>query len=65
MKQKKLMVPLWVKDTFVLPREQARQVVRTYRQQYPKAAYWTEIDHWQELADGRIEVTMRRLPSAD
>jgi hypothetical protein len=25
----------------------------------------TEIEHWRELPDGRIEFTMRRLPSAD
>lgn len=51
----------WIKETFTLPREEARQAVRTYRQQYPKAAYQTDIDHWQELSDGRIQVTMRRL----
>jgi hypothetical protein len=32
---------------------------------YPKAAYMTEIEHWRELPDGRIEFTTRRLPSAD
>jgi hypothetical protein len=32
---------------------------------YPKAAYMTEIEQWRELPDGRIEFTMRRLPSAD
>jgi hypothetical protein len=25
----------------------------------------TEIEFWRELADGRIEFTIRRLPSAD
>jgi len=25
----------------------------------------TEIESWRELADDRIEFTMRRLPSAD
>lgn len=65
MKRKGPSVHLWVKETFTLPREEARQAVRTYRKQYPKPAYWTDIDHWQELPDGRIEVTMRRLPTAD
>lgn len=51
----------WIKETFTLPREEARQAVQTYRKQYPKSAYQTEIDHWQELPDNRIEVTMRRL----
>jgi hypothetical protein len=32
---------------------------------YPKAAYLTEIEFWRELDDGRIEFTMRRLPTAD
>jgi hypothetical protein len=27
--------------------------------------YMTEIEHWRELPDGRIEFTMRRLPTAD
>jgi len=25
----------------------------------------TEIESWRELPDGRIEFTMRRLPTAD
>jgi hypothetical protein len=29
------------------------------------AAYMTEIEYWRELADGRIEFTIRRLPTAD
>jgi hypothetical protein len=32
---------------------------------FPKQAYMTEIESWRELADGQIEFTMRRLPSAD
>lgn len=55
----------WIKETFTLSREEARQAVRAYRQQYPKPIYKTEIDHWQELSDDRIEVTMRRLPSTN
>jgi len=55
----------WIKETFTLPREEARQAVRTYRERYPKLAYQTEIDHWQELPDGRIAVTMRRLPGEE
>ena len=30
-----------------------------------KAAYMTEVEAWRELDDGRIEFTMRRLPTAD
>jgi hypothetical protein len=35
------------------------------RPKRPEAAYMTEIEHWRELPDGRIEFTMRRLPGAD
>jgi hypothetical protein len=34
-------------------------------EQFPKAAYMTEIESWFELPDDTIEFTMRRLPSAD
>jgi hypothetical protein len=53
------------RETFALPREAARAKARDMFQRYPKAAYMTEIESWRELPDGRIEFTMRRLPSAD
>jgi hypothetical protein len=53
------------RETFALPREQARAKARELFQRYPKPAYMTEIESWRELPDGRIEFTMRRLPSAD
>ena len=53
------------RETFALPREQARQKARELFQRFPKPAYMTEIESWRELADGRIEFTMRRLPTAD
>ena len=53
------------RDTFALPREQARAKAREMFRRYPKPAYMTEIESWRELPDGRIEFTMRRLPSAD
>jgi hypothetical protein len=53
------------RDTFALPREAARAKARELFQRFPKAAYMTEIESWRELSDGRIEFTMRRLPSAD
>jgi hypothetical protein len=55
----------WRRETFTLPRDEARIKAREWFQKYPKAAYMTEIEYWRELADGRIEFTMRRLPSAD
>jgi len=53
------------RETFALPREAARAKAREMFQRFPKAAYMTEIEFWRELPDGRIEFTMRRLPSAD
>jgi hypothetical protein len=53
------------RETFVLEREAARAKAREILTRFPKAAYMTEVESWRELADGRIEFTMRRLPSAD
>jgi hypothetical protein len=56
---------MWRRETFALPRSEARDKAREWFDRYPKAAYMTEIEFWRELDDGRIEFTMRRLPSAD
>ncbi len=53
------------RDTFVLPRGEAREKAREQFHRYPKAAYATEIEFWRELPGDRIEFTIRRLPSAD
>ena len=53
------------RETFALPREEARQKARAVFTRYPKAAYMTEVESWRELPDGRIEFTMKHLPSAD
>lgn len=53
------------RESFTLPREKAREKAREIFAAFPKAAYMTEIESWRELDDGRIEFTMRRLPSAD
>ena len=53
------------RETFALPREEARAKAREVFKRYPKPAYMTEIESWRELPDGRIEFTMRRLPTAD
>jgi hypothetical protein len=55
----------WQRETFTLPREEAREKAREWFSRFPKAAYMTEIEWWRELEDGRIEFIMRRLPSAD
>jgi len=53
------------RETFALPREQAREKAREVFARYPKPAYMTEIESWRELPGDVIEFTIRRLPSAD
>jgi len=53
------------RDTFALPRAQAREKAKELFLRFPRAAYQTEIESWRELPGDRIEFTMRRLPSAD
>ena len=55
----------WRRETFCLPRAEARAKAREWFECFPKAAYMTEIESWRELADDRIEFVIRRLPSAD
>jgi len=56
---------MWRRESFCLPRPEARAKAREMFERYPKAAYMTEIEFWSERADGQIEFVMRRLPSAD
>jgi hypothetical protein len=44
------------RETFALPRAEAREKARELFRRFPKAAYQTEIETWRVL---------RRLPSAD
>ena len=55
----------WKRETFKLPRTDARAKAREWFDQFPKAAYMTEIEFWRVLPDDNIEFTIRRLPSAD
>lgn len=55
----------WRRETFRLPRIEARAKASEWFERYPKAAYMTEIEFWRVCEDGEIEFTMRRLPSAD
>ena len=55
----------WRRETYRLPRIEAREKAREWFDLYPKAAYMTEIEFWRVLDDGDIEFTIRRLPSAD
>jgi hypothetical protein len=55
----------YLRETFALPRDQARTRARDFLTRYPKAAYMSRVESWRELPSGDIEFTMRRLPSAD
>lgn len=55
----------FVRETYLLERQDARQKAREWFDSWPKAAYWTTVESWRQLPDERIEFTMRRLPTAD
>ena len=55
----------YLRESFVLPREQARTRARDFLTRFPKAGYMSAVESWRELPGGDIEFTMRRLPSAD
>lgn len=55
----------WTRQSWTLPRAEAREKAREFFRNYPKAAYATEVESWRVLDGDIIEFTMRRLPSAD
>jgi hypothetical protein len=55
----------FIRETFSLPRQEARERARDFLKKYPKAAYMSEVERWRELPGDAIEFTMRRLRSAD
>lgn len=54
-----------VRETYTLPRDEARARARAILDRWPAAAYMTAVESWRELPGGEIEFTMRRLRSAD
>lgn len=55
----------FLRETFTLPRIDARAKAREWFDRWPRQAYWTEIESWCERPDDVIEFTIRRLPTAD
>jgi hypothetical protein len=53
------------RQTYTLPRDQARAMAKSWFKRFPKAAYGTQVESWRLGADGMIRFTMRRLPTAD
>jgi hypothetical protein len=52
-------------EIFRLPIDAARRKAREIIDQFPQAGLKTVVENWRPLPDGRIEFTMRRLPTAD
>ena len=55
----------FVRESFTLPRENARVAARAFFDRFLKQAYMAQVEYWRELPGGVIEFTMRRLPTAD
>lgn len=55
----------FLRETFTLPLEAARNKAREQLGKYPSEAYMTKVERWRRLPSGEIEFTMRRLRSAD
>lgn len=55
----------FLRETFLLPRTDARAKAREWFDRWPRQAYWTSIESWRERPGDEIEFTMRRLPTAD
>lgn len=53
----------FLRETFFLPREQARAKANVFLKAYPKAAFMSEVERWRELPDGAIE--FHHAPAAD
>ena len=56
---------MFIRETFCMKREDARDKAREWFDAFPKAAYWTEVESWRQVDGDQIEFTMRRLPTAD
>ena len=55
----------FIRETFMLPRRNARQKAREWFERWPKQAYRTSIESWFVRPNDVIEFTIRRLPGAD
>lgn len=55
----------FARESFKLPRAQARAKAREFLDRYPAAAYMSAVDTWRVLPGDQIEFTMKRLQSAD
>ncbi len=54
-----------MRQTFTLPVDDARKKAREILSAYPTGGNVTIVERWHLLPDGRIQFTMRRLPTSD
>jgi hypothetical protein len=52
-------------ETVTLPIDAARRRAREILNRFPSRGYMPIVENWRQLADGRIEFTIRNLPLAD
>jgi hypothetical protein len=52
-------------ETFTLPLEAARLKVRDILDRKPTCSHLETVEGWRQLADGKIEFTLRRWPAPD
>jgi hypothetical protein len=50
-----------LRATFLLSRSEARRRAKQLFEEFPSAAYMTEIEAWRELPGGVVELTIKRL----
>ena len=55
----------WMRQSFTLPRNEARAKANEMLGRFPKAAYDTQIERWRVLPGDHIEFVIKRLPTAD
>jgi hypothetical protein len=53
------------REIFTLPIEAARRKAREILDRLPQAGTTTVVENWRQLSDGRIEFTVRHLPTTD
>jgi hypothetical protein len=51
--------------TFTLPVDDARAKAREIMRELPTGGYMTIVEDWWQMPDGKVQFTMRRLPTAN
>jgi hypothetical protein len=52
-------------EIHTLPVEAARSKAREILRQFPHGGYLPIVENWRQLPDGRVELTIRHLPTSD